>query len=78
MGIAFCLYSISSIQRLVLQTFLRNYSNTWNVVDEVTYIATLTLLGARYVLLPRMSEGRTTPRTAYAELAPQMNERLKA
>jgi len=81
MGIAFCLYSIfRAFNDSVLQTFLRNYSNTWNVVDEVTYIATLTLLGSAVYVLRSEDERKVVllPRTAYAELAPQMNERLKA
>jgi hypothetical protein len=80
-GIAFCLYSIfRAFNDSVLQTFLRNYSNTWNVVDEVTYIATLTLLGSAVYVL-RSEDVRKVvllPRTAYAELTPQVNERLKA
>jgi hypothetical protein len=80
-GIAFCLYSIfRAFNDSVLQTFLRNYSNTWNVVDGVTYIATLTLIGSAVYVL-RSEDVRKVvllPRTAYAELAPHVNERLKA
>lgn len=80
-GIAFCLYSIfRAFNDSVLQTFLRNYSNTWNVVDEVTYIATLTLLGSAVYELRSEDVRRVVllPQTAYAEIAPQVNERLKA
>ncbi len=80
-GVAFCLYSIfRAFNDLVLQTFLRKYANTWNLVDEVTYIATLTLLGSAVYVLRSETVRKVVllPRTAYADLAPQMNERLKA
>lgn len=79
-GIAFCLYSIfRAFNDSVLQTFVRNYSNTWNVVDEVTYIATLTLLGSAVYVLRSEDVRRVVllPRAAYAELSPQVNERLR-
>jgi hypothetical protein len=80
-GIAFCLYSIfRAFNDSVLQTFLRNYANTWNVVDEVTYIATLTLLGSAVYVFGSEDVRKVVllPRTAYAELTPQLNEKLKA
>lgn len=80
-GIAFCLYScFRSFNDTVLQTFLRNYANTWNLVDEVTYLATLILLGsAVYVLRQdRVSKIVLLPQRTYAELVPQVNERLVA
>ncbi len=80
-GTAFCLYSIfRAFNDLVLQTFLRNYANTWTLVDEVTYFATLVLLGsAIYVWRPEsVRKVILLPRTAYAELAPKVNQRLEA
>ena len=80
-GIAFCLYSIfRAFNDSVLQTFLRNYANTWNVVDEVTYIATLTLLGSAVYVFGSEEVRKVVllPQTAYAELTPQVNQRLKA
>jgi len=80
-GVAFCLYSIfRAFNDTVLETFLRNYANTWNLVDQVTYIATLTLLGSAVYVLRSENVRKVVllPRTAYAEFAPQVNERLKA
>jgi hypothetical protein len=79
MAIAFCLYSLfRGFNDLVLQKFLRNYAETWNLVDETTYLATLVLLGcAAYLLntapLPRVV---LLPRSAYAEFVPQVSEKL--
>jgi len=80
-GIAFSLYAVfRAFNDLVLQTFLRDYANTWNLVDEVTYILTLILLGsAVYVLRPEsVQKAVLLPQAVYTELAPQINERLEA
>ena len=80
-GTAFCLYSIfRAFNDLVLQTFLRDYANTWNLVDEVTYFATLVLLGSAIYLLRSESVRKVIllPQSAYAELAPKVNDRLEA
>jgi len=79
MAIAFCLYSLfRAFNDLVLQTFLRSYSSNWNLVDETTYLATLLLLGSAVYLLGSMPVPRVVllPRSAYAEIAPQVSARL--
>lgn len=81
MGIAFCLYScFRTFNDTVLQTFLRNYSATWNLVDEVTYLATLVLLAsAVFALQPRSVQTvALLPSSVYAEFIPQVNNRLIA
>ena len=80
-GIAFCLYScFRSLNDTVLQTLWRNYAGTWTVIDEVTYVATLALIGsAVYVLRPQPKRRIVLlPQSTYAEFAPQVNERLWA
>ena len=79
-GIAFCLYScFRSLNDTVLQTLWRNYAGTWTVIDEVTYVATLTLIGsAVYVLRPQTERKIVLlPQTAYAQFTPQVNDRLR-
>jgi len=79
MAIAFCLYSLfRAFNDLVLQSFLRGYASTWNLVDETTYFATLMLLGSAVYLFGSVSIPRVVllPRSAYAEIAPQINARL--
>lgn len=79
-GIAFCLYScFRSLNDTVLQKLWRNYADTWSIIDGVTYVATLILLGsAVYVLRPR-PERRVVllPHATYVQFAPQVNERLR-
>ena len=81
MGIAFCLYScFRALNDAVLQTFLREYSLTWNVVDEVTFLATLVLL-TRAAFGLQLSPDRKVvllPGAVYASLIPQVNKRLSA
>ncbi|HJZ63761.1 MAG TPA: hypothetical protein VKD70_05545 [Candidatus Acidoferrum sp.] len=80
MGIAFCLYSLfRALNDSVLQIFLRRYTATWSLVDEVTYLATLILIGsATYVLGSEASRKVVLlPRAAYSELAPQISNRLQ-
>lgn len=80
-GIAFCLYScFRSLNDTVLQTLWRNYANTWTVLDEVTFAATLVLIGsAVYVLAPQPKRKIVLlPQTSYAQFAPQVSERLRA
>jgi len=64
-AIAFCLYScFRAFNDTVLQTYLDDYTQTWSLVDGVTYLATLVLIaGAVYVLQPHT--------TLRAELLPQ-------
>ena len=49
-------------------------------MDEVTYIATLTLLGSAVYVFGSEEVQKVVllPQTAYAELTPQVNQRLKA
>jgi hypothetical protein len=78
-AIAFCLYScFRTVNDTILQVFLRNYSPTWNLVDEVTYLATLMLLAsAVFALRPRpVQRIRLLPRDVYSEFVPQVNSRL--
>lgn len=80
MAIAFCLYSLfRAFNDLVLQAFLRSYAGTWNLVDEVTYLATLTLLGAAVYVLDSEAKHRVVllPASTYSEFVPQVNERLQ-
>lgn len=80
MAVAFCLYSLfRTINDLVLQAFLRDYAGTWNFIDEVTYLATLLLLGgAVYVLSSERSEKVVLlPQAVYSGFVPQVNERLR-
>src|SRR5579859_1670543 len=80
-GIAFCLYScFRAFNDTVLQTFLRNYTGTWSLIDAVTYVATLILVGgAIYVYEPRAARSVSLlPRETYGEFMPQANDRLIA
>jgi len=80
-GIAFCLYScFRSLNDTVLQKLLRNYSGTWNLVDEITFLATLVLIGsAVYVLQSQPSRKvRLLPSASYTAIVPLANERLSA
>ena len=80
-GVAFCLYScFRSLNDIVLQTFWRNYAGTWSIIDQITYVATLILLGSAVYVLRPQTEHRIVllPHTAYTQFAPQVNERLKA
>ncbi len=79
-GIAFCLYScFRSLNDVVLQTLWRNYATAWSVIDEVTYVATLVLLGSAVYVLGREPERKIVllPQSAYAQFAPQVSERLR-
>jgi len=79
MGIAFCLYScFRSFNDSVLQQFLQDYASTWNLVDEVTYLATLVLIGgALYVLRERsVFKVNLLPSGVYGEIAALTNDRL--
>lgn len=81
MAMAFCLYScFRTLNDTVLQTFLRNYAATWNLVDEVTYLATLALLAsAVFALQPSaVKKVALLPTAIYAEFIPQVNQRLLA
>lgn len=78
-GIAFCLYSCFRVfNDTFTQKFLREYSSTWNLVDEVTYIATVILIGwALYVLHSQPArEVNLLPRKIYGQFIPQANQRL--
>jgi len=80
-GIAFCLYScFRTLNDMLLQTLLRNYAATWNLVDEVTYLATLVLLASAVLALqPRpVQKVALLPSAVYAEFIPQVNDRLIA
>lgn len=80
-GIAFCLYScFRAFNDTFVQQFLREYSNTWTLVDAVTYIATVTLIGwALYVLHSEPARQiNLLPRKVYGQFVPQANERLSA
>lgn len=80
-GIAFCLYScFRSLNDTVLQTLWRDYANTWSVIDEATYVATLVLIGSAVYLLAPQPKRKIVllPQTSYAQFAPQVSERLRA
>ena len=80
-GIAFCLYScFRALNDAVLQKFLHDYSNTWTLFDEVTYVATLALITSAVFILHRLptQNVRLLPAHAYATFIPQANERLSA
>ena len=80
-GIAFCLYScFRSFNDSFLQKFLQTYAPTWTLVDEVTHVATLVLIGsALYVLQERpIHRINLLPRAAYGEIIPMTNDRLVA
>lgn len=80
-GIAFCLYScFRSFNDSFLQKFLQNYAPTWTLVDQVTHVATLVLIGsALYVLQERPTHRiNLLPRTAYGEIVSMTNDRLVA
>jgi hypothetical protein len=80
-GIAFCLYScFRSLNDIVLQKFLHNYASSWNLVDEVTYLATLVLIGSAFYLLQERPVRKINllPRAAYGEVIPMTNDRLAA
>lgn len=80
-GIAFCLYScFRTFNDTVLQTFLKSYYATWNLVDEVTYLATLMLIGSAVYALQSRAEQKVVllPGSVYAEFIPRVNERLIA
>ena len=64
----------------MLQKFLHNYASSWNLVDEVTYLATLVLIGsAFYVMQERpVLKINLLPRAAYGEVIPMTNDRLAA
>jgi hypothetical protein len=80
-GVAFCLYScFRAFNDTVLQTFLGNYAGTWSIVDGVTYLATLTLIGSAVYVLgsQRARPVNLLPAETYAEFMPQANARLMA
>lgn len=80
-GIAFCLYSsFRALNDAVLQKLLRGYSSTWNLFDEVTYVATLVLIAVAVFLLHRLPSRNVQllPAHAYASFIPQANERLSS
>ena len=80
-GIAFCLYScFRALNDAVLQKFLREYSSTWSLIDEVTYVATLALLVSAVILLRRLPAQNVLllPANAYAAFVPHANEHLSA
>ena len=79
-GIAFCLYScFRSVNDAVLQTLWRNYASTWTVLDQVTFAATLVLIGSAVYVLGSQPKRKIVllPQTSYAQFAPQMSERLR-
>jgi len=80
MGIGFCLYScFRAFNDSILQSALRSYSATWNLVDEVTYLATLVLFAsAVYALQPRPVQKKVNLLSGdvYSEFIPHVNERL--
>jgi len=81
MGVAFCLYScFRALNDAILQKFLREYSNAWNLIDGVTYVATLALIvGAVYLLRDaRQANVRLLSAAAYAAYMPAANARLLA
>ncbi len=80
-GVAFCLYSYFRVLNdAVLQKYLRVYSDTWNLSDEITYVATLVLIGTAVFLLRARREGRVEllPRHVYGSFIPQANDRFRA
>src|SRR5215467_15811596 len=80
MCIAFCLYSLfRALNDSVLQASVRKYRTTWSLVDEVTYFATLILVGGAVYVLGSEKSRRVVllPQTAYSELAPQISNRLQ-
>jgi len=80
-GVAFCMYScFRAFNDAVLQTFLKNYAGTWSVVDGVTYVATLTLIGSAVYVYRAQPAPKVNlfPSGAYAEFVPRANERLAA
>lgn len=79
-GIAFCLYSLfRALNDSVLQTLLGKYTTTWSLVDEVTYLATLTLIGSAVYVLGSETSRKVVllPQGVYSELAPQISNRLQ-
>lgn len=80
-GIAFCLYScFRALNDAVLQKYLRAYSDTLNLCDEITYVATLVLIGTAVFLLQARREGRVEllPRHVYGSFIPQANDRFRS
>lgn len=77
--LAFCLYScFRALNDVVLQKFLRTYTETWNLTDEITYVATLVLIGSAVYLLrlPSVASVELLPQRVYASFMPQANVRL--
>jgi hypothetical protein len=80
-GVALCLYSsFRALNDAFLQKYLHSYAETWNLTDEITYIATLVLLGSAVYLLKVRTLGRIRllPREIYGEYIPRANDRLAA
>jgi hypothetical protein len=80
-GVAFCLYSCFRVLNdAVLQRRMREYSGSWNMVDAVTFLATLLLLMRASFSFQKAAAAKVVllPRSAYANLVPQMNQRLHA
>ena len=78
-GIAFCLYSsFRAFNDTFLQTFYRNYSATWSLVDQVAYLVTLMLIASAVYTMQSHPTSRITllPRQTYSEFIPRVNERL--
>ncbi len=81
MGIAFCLYSgFRALNDAILQRLLREYASTWTLLDEITYVATLSLIASAIFLLRRLPAQTVhlLPAQTYAVFMPQVNERLTA
>jgi hypothetical protein len=80
-GIAFCLYSsFRAFNDTFLQILFRNYSATWSLVDQITYLATLILIASSIYVLQSQETSRVSllPRQTYTEFIPRVNERLAA
>ncbi len=78
-GVAFCMYScFRAFNDTILQTFLKNYAATWSIIDGLTYLATLTLIGGAVVVYRKAqaSEPALLPSGMYAAVIPQANDRL--
>src|SRR5256885_970799 len=78
-GVAFCMYScFRAFNDTILQTFLKNYAATWSVIDGLTYLATLTLIGGAVVVYQKAqaSEPALLPSGTYAAVIPQATDRL--
>src|SRR5215475_1605656 len=81
MAVAFCLYScFRALNDTILQNLMEIYASTWNLMDGVSYLATVILL-ASAMYVPRPVSGnkiKLLPRSTYWEMMPRIDERLIA